>query len=193
MSKSKTFLFEAVQFMPVIIFASSFIVSGGVDLSRAATLFVVSGIGAFVITSALIIKKVQLNPVLLGTNIWLCVGALAFGAPVPALASVLAKMRAAGLFACVLGVFMPLMFFSPAGFIGMPHPNAKTVRKLSLLLFAAATVMFVWSIIMMDNIRLGGGLPFILLNVTRRMMMRRHRPADNRTAHSQGGSAAENK
>lgn len=173
MSKLKAFLFGAVQFIPVITLASSFIVSGGVDLSRAATLFVISGIGAFVITSALIIRKIQLNPVLLGTNIWLCAGALAFGVPVPALANVLAKAQAAGLFVCVLGVSVPLMIFSPAGFIGMPHPDPKTVRKLSLRLFVAAAVVFVWSIIMVDNIRLGGGLPFILLNVTRRMMMRR--------------------
>jgi hypothetical protein len=188
MSKLKAFFLEAIQFIPVITLASSFIVTGGVDLSRAATLFVISGICAFVITAALTIKKVQLNPVLLGTNIWLCVGALAFGVPVPALASVLAKAQAAGLFACVLGVFVPLMIFSPAGFIGMPHPNPKTVRKLSLLLFAAAVVVFVWSIIMLDDIRLGGGLPFILLNVTRRMMMHRHRSADNRTTPARSGS-----
>lgn len=176
MLKPKALLLEAVQFIPVISLASSFIVSGGVDLSRAAALFVISGIGAFVITSALIIMRVQLNPVLFGTNIWLCTGALAFGIPVPALASVLAKAQAAGLFACVLGIFLPLTIFSPAGFIGMPHPNRRTVRKLSLQLFIAATIVFVWSVIMVDNIRLGGGLPFILLNVTRRMMMRRHQP-----------------
>ena len=173
MSKLKAFVLEAVQFVPVIVFASSFLVSGGVDLSLAATLFVIAGIGAFVISAALIIGKVQLNPVLLGTNIWLCVGALVFGVPVPAIAGVFAKVQAAGLFACVLAVSVPLMMFSPAGFIGMRHPNPKTVRALSLQLLIAAAVVFVWSIIMVDNIRLGGGLPFILLNVTRRMMMRR--------------------
>ncbi|MBN1757549.1 MAG: hypothetical protein JW863_04490 [Chitinispirillaceae bacterium] len=188
MVKFKAFLFEVVQFIPVITLASSFIVTGGVDLSRAATLFVLSGIGAFVITAALIIGKVPLNPVLLGTKIWLCAGALSFGVPVTALAGVLAKAQAAGLFACVLGVSVPLTIFSPTGFIGMSYPEPKTVRKLSLLLMVAAAIVFVWSIIMVDNIRLGGGLPFILLNVTRRMIMRRHRPMENRTSPTPGGS-----
>ncbi len=175
MSKFKAFLLEAVQFIPVITLASSFIVSGGVDLSRAATLFVVSGVGAFLITVALVIKKVQLNPILLGTNIWLCAGALAFGLPVPPLAALLAKLQAFGLFVCVAGISLPL-FFSPTGFIGMRHPDVAVVRKLSFLLLAATVVVLIWTFFLMDDIRLGGGLPFILLNVTRRMMMRRNRP-----------------
>ena len=48
---AKRIFFEALQFVPVIALASSFLVEGSVDLERAAALFVISGVGAAAITA----------------------------------------------------------------------------------------------------------------------------------------------
>jgi hypothetical protein len=177
LSKAKAFFLEAVQFVPVITLASSFIVGGGVDLNRAASLFVISAIGALLITATLAAKKVSLNPILLGTNLWLCMGALAFGIPIAPFATVIGTVQAFGLYVCVFAVGTALIAAAPTGFIGMGHPNRRLVRKLSFILLAITAVALLWSFLFMDNIRLGGALPFIVLNVSRRMMMRRNRPA----------------
>lgn len=173
MASVKGFTKEAVQFVPVITLASSFLVSGGVDLERAGTLFVISGVGAAVITGVLLKMKVLLNPVLVGTNLWLSVGALAFGIPLEGLAGVLAQLQAGGLYACVLLVGIAFTALLPTGYIGMVHPDPAVARKLSVILLVVTGAILVWSLVLIENIRLGGGLPFIALNVTRRMMMRR--------------------
>ena len=174
MSKAKAFSLEAVQFVPVIVFAFSFLVGGGVNLDRAAALFVISGIGAVIITAALALKRAPLNPILLGTNLWLISGASAFGLPIPSVAALLGQIQAVGLYICVFAVGAILTAVAPAGFIGMAHPDKKIVRKLSILLLLLSAVVLGWSYLFIDNIRLGGGLPFILLNITRRMIVRRN-------------------
>ena len=179
MRKGKAALLEVVQFIPVITLASSFIAGGGVNLERAATLFIISGITALVITAALAVKKVPLNPILLGTNLWLVTGALAFGVPIPALATVLGTVQAFGLYVTIFTVGAILTILSTTGFIGMAHTNRNRVRRLSILLLALCAVALAWSYLFIDNIRIGGALPFIFLNVSRRVLMRRNSPAMN--------------
>lgn len=173
MASIKNFLTEAVQFVPVITLASSFLVSGGVDLQRAGILFVIAGAGAVAITGILLSLKVLLNPVLVGTNLWLCVGALAFGLHWDGLAGVLAKLQAGGLYTSVLLVGILFTTLLPSGYIGMRHPDSTIVKKQSLLLLMVTGAILVWSLILVKDIRLGGGLPFILLNMTRRLMIQR--------------------
>jgi hypothetical protein len=173
-SKKKRVFQEIAQFVPVIVLASSFLVSGGVDLERAGLLFVVSALLAVIVTSVLIRQKVLLNPILVGTNLWLCIGALAFGIPIPAIAEILGQIQAAGLFACALGVGIVFTAVSATGYIGMSHTDGRVIRKLSVVMLVLTGVALVWSVLFEHNIRVGGGLPFILLNVTRRVLIRRH-------------------
>jgi hypothetical protein len=111
--------------------------------------------------------------VLLGTNLWLILGAFAFGLPMESLAELLGRLQAAGLFACALGVGALLTAVSPTGYLGVDLPSRRTVVVGSLVLLGLTGAALAWSLVFTDNVRLGGGLPFILLNVTRRMMGRR--------------------
>ena len=174
-SKTKAFLQEASQFVPVIVLASSFIVAGGVDLGRAGTLFIISAACAVVITAVLIRQRVLLNPILVGTNLWLLLGALSFGIPIPALAKIMGQVQAAGLFACALGVGVLFTLTKPTGYIGMRHSRRRLIRKLSVIMIILTAIALAWSYIYVHNIRIGGALPFIVLNVTRRVMIRRTR------------------
>jgi hypothetical protein len=174
MSRKLKILTEIVQFVPIITLAITFIVKGDVDLEQAAMLFVVSGIMAVGITVWLVAAKVTLNPILLASNIWLVMGAIAFGVPVPFLATLLSQTNAALLFATVLLVgTVQIALKIPTGFIGMENADTRTVRRLSFILLALSAVILIWAFVCKDNIRLGGGLPFIILNVTRRVMIKR--------------------
>ena len=93
------------------------------------------------------------------------------------IADALAAVQAGGLFACTLALGIPLTAVKPTGFIGMKHPDSRIVRKLSIIMLALTAIALAWSIVLVHNIRLGGALPFIVLNVTRRMLMRRRRPS----------------
>jgi hypothetical protein len=173
MNRTKKIIAEVVQFVPIITLASTFIVKGGVDVNQAGTLFVISGFCALVITGILVFSKVMLNPILLGTNLWLLAGAAAFGIPLPALADLLSQTNGVLLFAAVMAVGIILTLFSPTGYIGMTGVDKATVRRLSLLLIGLTAGALLWSIIFKNNIRLGGGVPFIIVNITRRMLIRR--------------------
>ena len=173
MTKKQAVLAETVQFVPVIILAFSFLVKGDVDLNRAASLFLISGSIAAAITVFLVLKKTLLNPILLGTNIWLVLGAMVFSIPIPPLEDLIGSLQAAGLYVCVFVVAIVFTFGKRTGFIGMEHTDSSVIRKLSLIMLVLSGVVLAWSYVFVEDIRLGGGLPFILLNVTRRVIIRR--------------------
>lgn len=166
-------LAEGVQFAPILTLASSFIVAGDVDLERAGTLFAVAAGEAIVITGGLAALRQTLNPVLLGTNLWLLLGAAAFGIPVEPLAGLLGQIRAGGLFACALVLGGLLTAFSPRGYLGAQLPDHSATLRGSLVVLGLTAVALAWSWLFVDDIRLGGGLPFIALNVARRLLVRR--------------------
>ncbi len=171
MSRAKTITAEVLQFAPILTLASTFVVSGEVDLGRASTLFVVAAGEAVIITALVLALRRPLNPVLLGTHLWLLIGAIGFGIPIDPLAELLGRTNAVGLFACALLVGALLTALSPTGYIGVPLPR-QTVLAVSAVLLVLTLLALIWSWFFVDNIRLGGGLPFILLNVTRRVMGR---------------------
>jgi hypothetical protein len=70
-------------------------------------------------------------------------------------------------------------FLSSEGFIGARHPDAGWVRRSSLILLALAFVALGCSWALRHDIRLGGGLPFIALNVARRAIVRRRTRSDH--------------
>lgn len=172
MTRARTITAEVIQFAPILTLASTFVVSGEVDLERAATLFVVAAGEAVMITAALLAVRARFNPVLLGTNLWLILGAAGYGLPIEPLADVLGRFQAAGLFACALAVGGLLTAVSPTGYIGVELPERRTVLAGSVILLALTAAALAWALIFADNVRLGGGLPFILLNVTRRVLGR---------------------
>lgn len=172
MSRTKTITAEVIQFAPILTLASTFVVSGEVDLGRAATLFVVAAAEAVVVTGVVLGLRARLNPVLLGTNLWLILGALGFGVPVEPLAELLGRLQATGLFACALAAGAVLTAASPAGYLGVDLPSRRTVLVGSLVLLGLTAAAVAWSSVFVDDVRLGGGLPFILLNVSRRVLGR---------------------
>ena len=164
---------ELVQLVPVVSLALPFIVAGKVDLTQAGVGLVIGAMLTLPVTVLVLWKNAVLNPILIGTGLWLWAGALAFSLPVPPLREALIATQGFGLFAGVLAVALPALVFSPEGFIGCRSSDARFVQRASLALFALALGVLAWSWAFRADIRLGGGLPFIVLNVARRAIIRR--------------------
>jgi hypothetical protein len=164
---------ELVQLIPVVCLAFPFIVAGKVDLGQAGWGFLVGAILALAISAVVLARGKLLNPILVGTGLWLCLGAVAFQVPVAPLAAWLVSTQALGLFlaALVAGVFAT--FFSSQGYIACGSSDPRWIRRASLGLLGFTAVVVAWSWIFRTDVRLGGGLPFIALNVTRRIVTRR--------------------
>ena len=164
---------ELIQLVPVISLALPFIVRGDVELARAASGFLIGAV-LFVIVSWLVLRgQGVLNPILIGTGVWLVLGALAFNVPIDSLASVLTVTQGFTLFVVIGVVGLIATLASKAGFIGRPSNDAVWVRRASLVLLALAVAAAAWAFRFRSDIRLGGGLPFIVLNVARRVIIRR--------------------
>lgn len=164
---------ELVQLVPVIVLAFPFILAGKVDLAQAGWGFLVGALLTVPIFAVVIAKGKLPNPILIGTALWLWLGAIAFQMQVAPLADWLVKTQAFGLFVAAFLVGSVATFFSPQGYIACGSSDGRWIRRASLGLLALTAVIVVWAWLFRHDVRLGGGLPFIALNVTRRIAMRR--------------------
>lgn len=162
---------ELVQLIPVVTLALPFIAKGDVDLSRAGSGFLIAALLTLPVTGLVLFKRGTLNPILLGTALWLWAGAAAFNLSIESLRAALVEGQGFGLFVGVVAVGIAASLGSRAGFIGCRHPDAAFVRRSSLALLGLAFAALAWSWLFRQNIRLGGGLPFIVLNVVRRVLI----------------------
>ena len=171
-------LLEVVQFIPIIGFAFPFLVAGEVDVTTAAMPFMVTALLAVLITTGVAIMRAPVNPILLGSGLWLLLGAIGFGGGIAPLANALAALQGASLLACISTVAIAYAAFAQRGYVGVDHPD---VRRWSWLLVLLTLGLLTWAYVMRSDIRLGGGLPFIAVNILRRgvglALLRRSRTA----------------
>ena len=170
MSRARNALIEVIQFIPIISFALPFIAAGEVDLSAAGTAFYIAAALAVAVIGGLAARGVQQNPILVGSGAWLVLGALGFAVVSP-LEALISQTQAASLFAVILIVGVGATAATRGGFVGMPDAEPAVVRKGSIVMVVLAAAALGWAYVAQD-IRLGGGLPFILLNVIRRVLSR---------------------
>jgi hypothetical protein len=162
---------ELIQLVPVVTLALPFIASGNVELSRAEGGLLLAAALTLPVTALVVFKRGVLNPILLGTALWLWVGALSFALPIPAVRGAVLDAQGFGLFVGVFLVGVATLLGSSGGFIGCRHPDRRFVVRASSALLALAAIALAWSWIFRSNIRVGGGLPFIVLNVVRRVII----------------------
>lgn len=172
-SKRNPLWAEGLQLVPVISLALPFILDGRVDLARAGSGFLVAALLAVPITAAVLWRRHLLNPILLGTDLWLWLGLIAFKLPAPPLANWFIETQAFGIFVGALAAGALTTFLSSHGYIACYGPNPQVLRRASLMLLGLTVVLTVWAWAFRHNVRLGGGLPFILLNIARRLLIRR--------------------
>lgn len=164
---------ELVQLVPIVSLALPIIVAGKIDFSRAGGALLVAALLTIPVSVLVVARKATLNPILVGTALWLWVAAIAFELGSTGLVGALSEAQGAGLFLGVLLVGALATLLSPQGFIGSPNPDRSWVKRASFLLLGLALVVTAWSWFFRHNVRLGGGLPFLVLNIARRRVILR--------------------
>ncbi|MEQ1571349.1 MAG: hypothetical protein ABMA64_37320 [Myxococcota bacterium] len=162
-SRREVVALEVAQFVPVVAFAFRFLLAGEVDLAQAGPQFVLGAALALGVLGVVLARRAPVNPILLGADLWLAVGAVGFGAPIPAVAAAVGELAGSGLFAAILLAGIGATVVSPRGFVGAPVDRRWSWALVGL---TAALVVYTWW--MRHDVRLGGGLPFIVLNLVRR-------------------------
>ncbi len=162
---------EALQLVPVLVLAFPIIARGEVELSSLGVAFGLAASLALAVAAGIRAAGHLLNPILVGTYVWLGLGALGFAIGVPALAEVLAETQGFALFA-IVGMVLLAFLPTETGSIGA-RAEPAWVRRASLGLLAIAALALAWSWAFRHDVRLGGGLPFIVLNVVRRVAIAR--------------------
>jgi hypothetical protein len=164
---------ELVQLVPIVSLALPLIIAGQIDFARASRSLVVAALLTIPVSVLVVARKAVLNPILVGTALWLWVAAVAFELGWSGLVGALSEAQGAGLFAGIVLVGALATLFSPQGFVGSPHPDHAWVTRSSFLLLALAVAATAWSWAFRHNVRLGGGLPFLALNIARRRLVLR--------------------
>jgi len=170
---------ELLQLVPIISLALPFILAGRVDLGRAGPGFLLGAVLTIPVSAAVVLRKHLLNPILIGTGLWLWLGCAAFYVPVPALLTWLVRTQAFGLFAAALLAGLAATALSPWGYIACRSNRPSWNRSMSVLLLGITVIAVAWAWFFRHDIRVGGGLPFIVLNVARRVLGRRAPSEEN--------------
>ena len=171
---------ELLQLLPIISLAFPFIVAGRVDLARAGSGFLIGALLTVPISVAVVLRKHPLNPILVGTGLWLWLGAIAFQFRVAPLADWLVRTQAFGLFVAALAAGAAATVLSRRGYVACASSDPRWTRKVSMGLLGFTLVIVGWAWLFRHDLRLGGGLPFIVLNVARRVLVLRA-PIDSAT------------
>ncbi|MFT5680708.1 MAG: hypothetical protein ACI8RZ_001614 [Myxococcota bacterium] len=162
-------LVEVVQFIPILTLAAGFVLAGEIDLSVAATRFAIAAVLAVIIVGGLAWKKAKQNPFLVGADLWLLVGAISFNLPIEPVKAAMVQAGGGGIFVGALLVGLGYTLTQPEGYLGVESRRTKVLSVVLLVLTAAGAA---WAMAHPDSIRLGAALPFIGVNVLRRVMGR---------------------
>ena len=161
---------ELLQLVPVVSLAFPFILQGSVDLARAGTGFLVAALLTLPVSFMVLRAGQLLNPILVGAALWLWLGAVAFNLPIAGLAAWLTATQAFGLFVAAFAVGVGATVLSRFGFLACRGVEGALARRASIALVVLSALCCAWSWFFRHDIRLGGGAPFIVLNVVRRVL-----------------------
>jgi hypothetical protein len=164
---------ELIQLVPIVSLALPIIVAGKIDFARAGSALLVAALLTIPVSALVVFRHAMLNPILVGTALWLWVAALAFELGVSGLVAALSEAQGAGLFLGIVAAGVGATFFSPYGFIGTVHRDRGWIKQMSFMLLGLSIALTAWCWGFRHNVRLGGGLPFLVLNVVRRGMILR--------------------
>ncbi len=170
---------EVLQLVPTISLALPFLMEGKVDVAAAPGSFAIGAALGLLVATFISWRGYLQNPIALGSAAWMLLGAIAFYVPLPAVVQRLQATQAFGLFLAALLAGILLQLVSQGGALSCSRDDAAWTRLPNLFFLGVLLLCTVWAWIYRGDIRLGGGLPFIVANVARRALCARA------TAHGQ--------
>ncbi len=168
--KKTLFLFAIMEALPLSVFL---IYATSIDKSNFLNWlgpYLAGSIVAVVTTAVLIMKKVPLNRLFIGINIYFLTGCYGLLANKVWLNQLYARMQASGMLAWIIIVGVVSLLLSPAGFIGIKSSNRKKIIAFSLYLLLIAQLAYLVSLYFKGNKILSEFVPFIVLFATQGLL-----------------------
>lgn len=157
-------LFRWVEFLPLVAFLAA---GKALDTPTAGPHwhgpFLLGGGLAVLATVLPLWRRLRLNRLALGINLYLIVGAAAFLLQLGWLLRLYGRWQAAGMLAAVVAVGVVTLLWSPQGFIGVAQADRQAIRTYSLYLLWIAVGAFLCAWAFHARPVLSMALPFTAL------------------------------
>ena len=127
--------------------------------------FIVSGLAAVIVIILYLYKKILLDRIFLGFNLYFISGGLAFITHQYWLNRIYGQLHASGLLLWVVVTGIFTIFFSSSGFIGVESSDTNSIKKYSYYLLFFSIIAFSLSFFCRGNRVFSELVPFISLYV----------------------------
>ena len=163
-------IFEAIP-LSVFLFYIRFV--DAKNLQNWQSTFIVCGLVSFLIIILFLYRKILFNRILLGINIYLLCGGIAFITNQWWLLEIYDNLQASGMLVWIIIIGIVSISLSSRGFIGVQALDIKSVKKFSLYLLLFSLCAFIISFGFRGNRILSEILPFIALYVIQSLFKNR--------------------
>ena len=152
-----------LQFAPIFLFVRYMRMQEMTDWSYAFSFAGLCAVGAILISMH---KRVTLDRLFLGVNVFLILGACGFLFNFQPLLEWYSDTTGGPFFTCIFAVGLLTTLFTKSGFIGKKHMSRDAIRYGSFLLLAATIIALIWSVKADDQGILWATIvPFIILRI----------------------------
>lgn len=173
MSRTMQRLLLLIQFLPLTVFVGCARGKGFTDEAWAVA-FLMGGIAAVVETVLLVaLRRVTLNRLILGANLFLMVGAIGFGIGVMPIMEIYGLMRESALLASVLVVGIVTTFATEVGFIEVEGQDRRETVVHSIYLILVTLAVLAVSFTFRGNTLWAGIIPFLIVVFARGALQRK--------------------
>lgn len=131
--------------------------------------FIVSGLAALIVIISFFYRKIILNRILLGVNLYLISGGLAFSTHQRWLSEIYNQLQASGMILWIIATAIATIFLSPKGFIGIDSSDTNSIKKYSNYLLLSCVIAFAVSFGLRGNRLFSGIVPFTCLFLLQRL------------------------
>ncbi|MBU1045214.1 MAG: hypothetical protein KJ915_12550 [Candidatus Omnitrophica bacterium] len=125
--------------------------------------FLVSGLAALIVIISVLRRKIIFDRILLGVNLYLISGALAFITHKWWLYNLYYQLQASGMIVWIIATGIVTVSLNSKGFIGVDSSDINSIKKYSGYLLLICVFAFAFSFWLRTNILLSGFLPFTCL------------------------------
>ena len=140
---------------------------------------IAGGCIAILSLTILLNRKVQLNSILLGINIYLITACSAIIFDIYWLQRIYEKMTVSAVIAWIIISIIVTLFIYPKRFIGINHFDWKTILPSFFSLLVSAVIAFVISIVFKDNSIFSEIIPFAVIFLTQHFLKRKYKHCEN--------------
>ena len=140
---------------------------------------ITGGCIAILSLAILLTRKVQLNSILLGINIYLITACSAIMFDIFWVQRIYAKMTVSAVIAWIIISIIVTLFIYPKRFIGINHFGWTTILLSFFSILIAAVIALVISIVFKDNSIFSEIIPFAVIFITQHFLKRKYTHCGN--------------